>query len=73
MFANVEISEFVHPRKWEHLKVALDIFQVVEIYGIISNVAAYSSWIRGLGLDNYIWVSIGIKEKSISWNDEPKQ
>ena len=73
MFANVEISEFVHHRKLEHLKVALDIFQVVEIYGIISNVAAYSSWIRGLGLDNYIWVSIGIKEKSISWNDEPKQ
>ena len=63
MFANVEISEFVHQRKWEHLKVALDIFQVVEIYGIISNVAAYSWWIRGLGLDNYIWVSIGISEK----------
>ena len=63
MFANVEISEFVHQRKWEHLKVALDIFQVVEVYGIISNVAAYSWWIRGLGLDNYIWVSIGISEK----------
>ena len=49
MFANVKISEFVHQRKWEHLKVALDIIQVVEIYGTISNVAAYSWWIRGLG------------------------
>ena len=51
MFANVEIPEFAHQKKWEHLKFALDIFQVVEIYGIISNKAAYSWWIRGLGLD----------------------
>ena len=47
MFANVEIPEFAHQKKWEHLKFAL----VVEIYGIISNIAAYSWWIRGLGLD----------------------
>ena len=26
MFANVEIPEFAHQKKWEHLKFALDIF-----------------------------------------------